>query len=264
MNRGYLVVAQNTADVDYVLCARVLCKSLKRHMPAAHVSLLTDKQIQTPEFDKVILFPHGDQCQNHKWKLANDWQVYDASPYEHTIKLEADLFIPRSIEHWWDVLMPHDLVISQTIRNYTNAISDIKFYRQFVVENRLPDVYNAITYFRRSAHAQHFFQVVRDIFENWNRYTNVLKKFDQDQPTTDFVYAIAAHIVGVDSCTLPGFQDMSMIHMKQMINQSLTEYWPDQYVYEILPECLRINTIPQLYPFHYNVKSFAHELHTRI
>lgn len=264
MNRGYMIVAQNNDDVDYILCARVLARSIKRHMPNAHVTLLTDKKTGAGEFDQVVLFPHGDQCKNTKWKLANDWQVYDASPYEHTIKLEADLFITRNIDYWWDVLAQRDVVVSQTIRNYTNEISDVKFYRQFIVENKLPDLYNAITYFKRSDFAKQFFDLVHDIFQNWNGYTTLLKRFDHDIPTTDFVYAIAAHILGPENCTLPNFQDMSMIHMKQMINNALTEHWPDQFIYEIHPECLRINTIPQMYPFHYHVKPFSYELYTRI
>ena len=37
-------------------------------------------------------------------------------------------------------------------------------------ENNLPDVYNAITYWRVSQTAKDFFVLVRNIFENWNEY----------------------------------------------------------------------------------------------
>ncbi len=59
---------------------------------------------------------------------------------------------------------------------------------------------------------------------------------------------------------MPFFTDMSMVHMKKDINGLLTEDWTDELVYEILPECLRINTIYQKYPFHYHNKEFSDKL----
>jgi hypothetical protein len=264
MNRGFVILAQNTPETDYVYCADVLRKSIKLAMPDSSVTLITDRQIKKHYFDHLVLLPHGDQCPDSKWKLANDWQVYEASPYEYTIKLEADMYLPRSIDYWWNALCKHDLVLSQTIRNYTNAVSPEKFYRKFIQENCLPDIYNAVTYFRKSPLSEKFYQIVREVFQNWDAYLEILKPCQQTIPTTDFVYAIAAHIVGVENCTLPDFHEFSMIHMKQMINHAATEKWTDQYIYEIQPECLRVNTIPQLYPFHYHVKDFAYELSSRI
>jgi hypothetical protein len=45
--------------------------------------------------------------------------------------------------------------------------------------------------------------------------------------------------------------------MKQQINDLITEDWTDTLVYEISNKQLRVNTIPQMYPFHYHVKKFA-------
>lgn len=233
-------------------------------MPETHVTLLTDKPIDRGPFDHVNTFQAEDQCADKDWKLANDWQIYDGTLYEHTLKIEADVFLPRRIDHWWDTLIKHDLVLMTTIRNYTNEISQERFYRRFVQENNLPDIYNAITYFKKGRLAQQFFITVRDIFDNWESYLSILKEVGQTEPTTDFVYSLAAHIIGPERCTIPGFTEFSMTHMKQMINGLATHAWTDQLVYEISRESLRINTIPQLYPVHYHIKSFAHELSSRI
>ncbi len=256
MDRGYIIVAQNSGTINYIECARTLCKNIKTIMPGSSVTLLTDKPIKSKEFDHVVLFPHGDKCKDKQWKLDNDWQVYDASPYEYTIKLEADMYLPRSIEHWWATLKNHDLVISTTIRNYLNEISDVQFYRRIIYENKLPDTYNAITYFRKSDQAKNFFSIVRDVFENWDQYKKLIKCYDQEQASTDFVYALAAHIMGPENCTLPHFTEMSMIHMKHAINGGTTDLWCDEFLFELHPESFRINTVPQLYPVHYHVKWF--------
>ena len=260
MNKGFVILAQNTKKVDYVQCAEVLGRSIKRTMPNSHVTLITDEKVKSKTFDNVVKLPYGDLAPNSDWKLVNDWQVYEASPYEYTIKLEADLFIPTSIDYWWDALSIRDLVISTTIRNFKQEISDIRAYRKFIDDNGLPDCYNAITYFKKSELAEKFFAIVKDVFENWKYYINILKCNADEPVTTDWAYAIASHILGKENTTLPNFEAMSMVHMKQWINGMPTENWTDTLVYEILPHTLRVNTVPQQYPFHYQIKNFSDKL----
>lgn len=234
---------------DYVKCAEVLEHSIKNVMPNANVTIITTEML-----------PHGDQAPDTFWKLQNDWQVYEASPYDLTIKLEADMYIPRSIEHWWDVLGSRDLVVSSRIRNYKGEISDIHAYRGFIYDNKLPDTYNSITYFKKSDTAKKFYAIVRDVFENWESYKATLKCNPQELATTDWAYSIASHIVGVENSLLPSFDEMGMIHMKQYINGLPVEDWTDILVYEISPEVLRVNTYPQQYPFHYHIKNFCDKI----
>lgn len=234
---------------DYVKCAKALELSIKNTMPDANVTIIT-----------TDMLPYGDQCPDTNWKLQNDWQVYEASPYEYTIKLEADIYLPRSIDYWWDVLKHRDVVVSTCIRNFKQEISDIRTYRRFIIDNDLPDTYNGITYFRKSQLAEKFFIVTRDIWENWEEYKSTLKCKVDELATTDWVYAIACHILGVENTTLPQFKQMSMVHMKQFVNGLPTDKWTDTFVHEILPHTFRINTIPQLYPVHYHLKEFANEI----
>lgn len=257
MNRGFVILAQNNTDADYIKCAEVLADSIRNVMPNESVSLITDKKIKSKKFNKIILFPYGDQCLNDNWKLANDWQVYDASPYEYTIKIEADMYLSRSISNWFEILKDRDINLCQTIRNYKNDISSQRFYRKIIDENNLPDIYNAITYFKKSDIAKQFYVIVRNIFENWNEYKKLIKCYDTELATTDIVYAIAAKIIGVENCTLPNFKEFSFIHMKKFINNSVMTDWCDEFLYEIHKESFRINTIPQFYPLHYYVKNFA-------
>jgi hypothetical protein len=246
MTRGFLIMAQG--DV-YVKCATALEASIKRVMPAANVTIVTTKML-----------PYGDQAPDTNWKLQNDWQVYEASPYDETIKLEADLVIPRDIEHWFDICSTQDVVVCTKIRNYKGDISDIRTYRRFIDDNNLPDTYNAITYFKKSDTAKNFFDIVKNVFENWEDYKTILKCNSDEKATTDWVYAITCHIIGVEKTTLPGFDELSMTHMKQWVNGVTTEDWTDTLVYEIVPEMIRVHTYPQHYPFHYHVKSFSDKI----
>lgn len=246
MDKGFVIMAQGD---DYVTCAKALELSIKRSMPDANVTIITTEML-----------PYGDQAPNVIWKLQNDWQVYEASPYEYTIKLEADMYIPKSIDYWWDVLKDRDLVVSTKIRNVKQELSEVTVYRNFIVDNQLPDTYNAITYFKKSELAEKFFTIVRDVFENWEEYKSILKCNMTELATTDWAYAIACHILGEENTTMPLFDSMSMVHMKQFINGLPTEKWTDTFVYELLPHTFRINTIPQTYPVHYHLKDFANTI----
>jgi len=231
---------------DYVKCAKALELSINNVMPDANVTIITTN-----------LLPYGDQAPDTFWKLQNDWQVYDASPYEYTIKLESDMYLPRSIEHWWDALKDRDVVISTSIRNFKQEVSEVKAYRRFITDNKLPDTYNGLTYFRKSELADKFFAIVRDVFENWDEYRKSLKCNVDEIATTDWAYALAAHILGEENTTLPQFDSMSMVHMKQFINGLPTEKWTDTFIHELYPHTFRINTITQMYPVHYHLKEFA-------
>ena len=243
MDKGFIIMAQGD---DYVKCAKALELNIKTLMPDANVTIVTTEML-----------PYGDQAPDTLWKLQNDWQVYEASPYEYTIKLESDLYLPKSIEYWWDILVDRDVVISTHIRTFKQDISNSRAYRRFIDDNNLPDCYNALTYFKKSDLAKKFYEIVRNVFENWDSYKSVLKCNPDEIVTTDWAYAIACHILGTENTTLPQFTDMSMVHMKMLINSLPTEDWTNTLVYEIQKDTLRINSIPQLYPFHYHKKSFA-------
>ena len=249
MTRGFVIMAQDTEKVSYTNCAKALEISIKRVMPNANVTIIT-----------TDMLPYGDVDPNSDWKLANDWQVYEASPYDETIKLEADMFIPKNIDYWWDILSLQDMVVCNKIRDFKGEISTARGYRRFIDDNNLPDLYNAITYFKKSDTAEKFFKIVRNVFENWEEYKSILKCNQNEKVTTDWAYAIAGHIIGIERITLPTFNDFSMTHMKQFINGLPGEDWTQVLIYECLPESLRISTFVQMYPLHYHIKSFSDKL----
>ena len=232
--RGYIIPAIGDT---YVACADRLKASILNFHPAANITIVTKDML-----------PHGDQG---GW--ANDWQMFQVSPYRQTIKLEADMIAAGPIDHWWTLFENRDVVISQGARTYYDQPAKSRYYRKVFDSNHLPDVYNAITYWRLSSTAKDFFQLVRGIFENWNEYKKLLK-FSEDHASTDVVYAMAAKIMGVEHVTLPPGLGPTIVHMKQHINGLKTENWPQELIWEYNP--LRINTVAQHGMFHYHIKDW--------
>jgi hypothetical protein len=235
--RGYLIPAINSDTVDFVSCAEQLADSLRQYHPDANITIMTREML-----------PHGDQG---GW--ANDWQCFEVSPYRQTIKLEADMLVTSPIDHWWTLFENRDVVISQGCRDFYNEPATSRKYRQLFDDNRLPDMYNAITYWRLSATAQEFFQKVRIIFENWAGFRSLLK-FPDELPSTDVVYGLAASIMGVERVTLPYGLGPSIVHMKDSIIPTLTSDWTNELVWENINPGLRIQTVAQSGLFHYHMK----------
>lgn len=248
-------MAVNSDTTDYVACAIALAKSIKQFHPAANICLVTDRLEDNSVFDYVIPLPYGDLSTNTKWRLNNDWQAFAASPFRETIKLEADMIAAGPIDHWWNLFEKRNVVISTSCRDFYGRVSQSRFYRKLFDENDLPDVYNAITYWRLSIEAKEFFQLVRTIFDHWDQYKTILK-FPDDEPTTDVVYAIAAKIIGPNLVTLPSVLGPSIVHMKKHINPIVSEDWTTELVWEHTKPGLRINTVAQSGLVHYHIKDF--------
>lgn len=196
------------------------------------------------------MIPHDE----HKGQ-SNDWKLFQITPYHETIKLEADMICAGPIDHWWTLFENKDVVISQGCKNYHGQVSTNRFYRKLFDENNLPDLYNAITYWRFSKTATEFFLLVKTIFKNWKSYQSVLK-YPDDEPTTDVVYAIAAVIMGIDKVTLPQGFGPQIVHMKKHINGLHSDDWTKELVWEYHHGCLTINTIAQQGLVHYHNKNW--------
>ena len=232
--RGYLIPAIGDS---YVQCAHRLRDSILHFHSDAHVTIAT-----------VDMLPYGDLG---GWN--NDWQMFHVSPYRQTIKLEADMLCASPFDHWWTMFENRDVVVSCGARDFYGNPAQSRAYRKAFDVNDLPDVYNAVTYWRLSTTAQTFFQLVRDIFQNWTDYKKLLK-FAEDEASTDLVYAIAARIMGEETVTLPPGIGPTIVHMKQHINKLQGLDWTRELVWEHNP--LRINTVAQQGMFHYHVKDW--------
>lgn len=248
-------MAVNNGVTDYVACARALAKNIHALNPNARVCLLTDDiDNQDPAFDLVRLLPFGDRSQG-PWKLENDWQCFYASPFRRTLKLEADMLLPTSIDHWFDILQNRDVALTAGARDCRNSKSSVRHYRKIFDDNDLPDIYNAITYWRLSRPAEIFFNTLREVTENWKDIMAKIKFGANQIFNTDLAYALTARILGEENLIVPG-DVPGLIHMKSAIIDSPTEDWTQSMVWEFGKNSFRINTIEQLWPVHYHVKDF--------
>ena len=125
---NFILVAQNTLEVDYVKQACALAMSIHSTTPNSKISILTDDVV--PEkyinlFDNVIEIPWGDLATKYDWKIHNRWKTYFVSPYEDAIVLDTDMLVLEDISSWYKFLQNYDIYLTSTVFDYRgNRVHD--------------------------------------------------------------------------------------------------------------------------------------------
>lgn len=236
--QGIVIPAFNTADVDYERCAQQLRTSVLDFHPGAEITILTNRDLPPTDLSGQAL----------------DWFAYRLSPYRQTIKLEADMIMAGPCWHWFELFQHQDVCISTGCRDHLGQVSTARNYRRFLDQNHLPDVYNAIAYWRISRTARDFFTWCRVIFENWSEFRKLVS-FSPDEPSTDYVYAMACDVVGRHLTTMPFASYPKIAHLKQHVVQGQQADWTREMVWETDP--LRIQTVAQWGAVHYVKKTWT-------
>ena len=92
---GFLTIAQNNQDTDYLNLAYIQAQNIKETQPGSQYAVLVDAEtmaLVTDEhrsvFDYVIEFKLN-QANTESWKQSNEWQVFHLTPFKETIKVAS-------------------------------------------------------------------------------------------------------------------------------------------------------------------------------
>lgn len=263
---GFLTIAQNTKDVDYLRLAYAQALNVKLTQHNAQYAVIVDEETNQlvsdthkEVFDHIITLPYDENLKDSKWKLANEYQVFVLTPFKETIKLESDLLFTRNIGHWLNAFRLRDIFLSSGCKTYRQEISTNRAYRSFFDDNELPDIYNGLMYFRYSQAANEFFLTAQKIYQNWEYLkNNLLKNCREDTPSTDVLYALTAKVIGIENCTIPSMNFVNFVHMKNVINNFGNDGadWFDIVMHEREGDMIRINNLNQYNPVHYFNKTY--------
>lgn len=266
MSKGFVWFCQNNDTTDYTKLSHELAGSIKRHNKHNQICVITDQKsvFKSEHVDEIRVLKH-DAAAGHAKKFANEYKIFDLSPFTHTIKLEADILWNSQTDWWWHYLCQHDLVFSVDCFDYKeNRVKDKK-YRPFHAVNFLPNLYNGMTYFRKSERARRFFDHCKSVADNWKHVKqNILRRCFDDMPTTDIVYALAYR--NMDPCleNLIDYPWFKFIHNKPAIHDKRTAEDPMNYYY---PMCIDGNIFfggkRIMAPLHYHSKDFLERINVR-
>lgn len=270
--KGFFTIAQNSGDVDYVRMAYALALSLKHTQKSIHhlsigitPGTVVDDRYKWA-FDSIIEIPWGDHAETSDWKLENEWKSVWMTPYEETIKLDADMLFFSSIEHWWKALSAQEHACVWTNRVLTCRGSTVSsdHYRKVFTENKLPNIYTGMWYFRKDQASYDIFNLAKLIYWNWQSFFEkfLLPTNRPDYPSTDVIFALAAKILDVDGDAYRQTDRPTFTHMKSHVQgwnfENISEDWREHasVFFTDAAEC-RIGHHRQLNPLHYHLKDFV-------
>lgn len=269
MTSGYLTIAQNSSDTDYVRLAYGLALSIKttQKQEKDFAICVNDKKDVKRKyrhaFDHIIEIPWGDNAENSDWKLENEWKAIYMSPFDETIKLDADMFFTSSVDHWWPIIRTKDMWATTNVRTFRNELVTSNYYRKAFTSNDLPNIYTAFMFFKKTPISYSVFKMVEAITKNWKEF------FDHYLPnekprmfSTDVAFALAVKILGISSeVTQDHFLEIpTFVHMKSYIqnidDEYLSDNWVDHIPYSVDDTGMfRIGNFNQYLPLHYHIKS---------
>lgn len=263
--KGYLTFAQNNGETDYLSLAYAQALSIKITQQINDYAVIVDQptfELITDKhrsvFDHIIVM-QDDLSANDGWKLKNEWKAFELSPFYETIKIESDILLPTSVDHWWPAMQKHEVLMTSSVLDYEGNVGTSRAYRQLFDDNNLPDVYTGFMYFRYSRTAAALFYYAEHIYKNWDMFRDqILVKCLDEQPTTDVVFAIAAQLVGAERCMNPSLSFPTFTHMKGSMNGwGVNTDWMEK-LYSTLHDDggLTIGFRRQTQPFHYFQKKF--------
>lgn len=266
MSKGFVWFCQNNADTDYARLSCELARTIKKYNSQNQICVIVDKEsvFKSKYVDYLKILP-SDDAEGHSKKFANEHKVFNLTPFTHTIKLEADMVWNSPTDWWWYYLCQHNLIFSIDCLDYHEQKVKDTFYRPFHQENFLPNLYNGMTYFRKSIWAKQFFDICSVIVKNWIKVReNMLKRCFDEVPTTDVVYALAYRLLDPTSQYLIDYKWFKFIHNKPLIHQKKYNCDPINYYYPMrINDCIVFGGKRITAPLHYFYKNFLEVMNVR-
>lgn len=215
MNKGVLIFAHNSRDVDYVSMALVSAKLAKKHLEVP-VSLVTDNTtlewtqqsslyanlVET--FDKIVEIekPQANNQRKLHDGVANKTvpfinssrpNVWDLTPYDRTLMIDSDflIFSDRLNEYW---SVDEDLLISDSMTDIYDS-KRVGYHDRYISDTGVHLYWATTVMFTKNEYTKTFFDLVQYIRDNYQYYGDLFR-FDTRQYRNDIAFSVAKHILG--------------------------------------------------------------------
>ena len=232
MTRGITIFAFNNEQIDYLAMAAWSAGNIHRHLdlPVCVITDVTDPA-RTAAFDQVVVTESPtvqqqryffDYKKNAAWHNMSRSSVYDLSPWDHTLVLDADYVVASD---QLKVLFEAD----QDFLAHDRAV-DVSGYPPFDNNNwfgsyQLPMAWATVMCFCRSKTAKLIFDSMQMIRNNWNHYRE-LYHINEETFRNDYALSIAMNIVDGHTLSMPSipWPLMSLTSLSRLIQLGADTY----------------------------------------
>lgn len=221
MNFGYLIVVAQHEEIDYLKLAYALALSIKTTQKPGYekIALVIDTKEKLKNLLSPWVFDHVIEWNQEIFWDCRSW-MYDLSPWEHTVCLDADMLFFTDYSHWIDFFIENtDLYIANKSFTYRGEQVTSDEYRKTFTANDLPNLYSFYTFFKKpSDKNKEFFELSKIITKNPKEFSNLfLNEYKPRIVGTDEVFALSAKLLGLRGDIDFPLEFPRVVHMKPMI-----------------------------------------------
>jgi len=214
MNKGILIFAHNSREVDYILTALVAAILAKKYLKVS-ISLVTDASTldwaktsniysKVEEiFNNIIIVdkPISDNTRilndGSMWSKvipfvnSNRADAYSLTPYDRTLLIDSDFLIfSDNLSNYWDV--DSSVLIS-------SAMNDIRGDRigvldKCVSDEGIPLLWATTVMFTKNNESKIFFELVNYVRQNYDTFS-LIYRFNPKTFRNDIAFSIAKHML---------------------------------------------------------------------
>lgn len=221
MNFGYLIVVTEHEEIDYLKLAYALALSIKTTQKPGYdkIALVIDdknkvKKLKSPwVFDQIIEWNEETFWEGRSW-------MYDLTPWESTVCLDADMLFFRDYSHWIDFFFENsELYVANKSFTYRGEQVTSDDYRKTFTYNHLPNLYSFYTFFKKpSEMAFEFFELGKIVLKNPIEFSNLyLNKYKPRVIGTDEAFALSAKLLDLEDQISFELDFPKVVHMKPAI-----------------------------------------------
>lgn len=268
MNKGYLIIASGK---DYVKQACMCAMSIKYTQEINNISIVTNDNVPKKYaslFDKIVEIPWIVEGDDTYYLTEQRWKAFHVSPYEKTIVLDTDMVFLSDVSHWWNILDRYDIFLTSKVFTYRNQEVTSDFYRKAFMENKLPNLYCGIHYFKQNDIALNYYKQLENVCHNHIDYYNKFVKKSKPKVTNakgetfilssmDINHAITSLHVNLNNITN---NFINFTHMKSKAQNTINIGldWTDSIPYYITDDLeLKVGNFLQQGIFHYTENKFC-------
>jgi alpha-N-acetylglucosamine transferase len=202
-SKGIVAFANNTSQVDYVKIAEQTLK-IASHILKLPYTIISEVDANTENIRYDI-----DTGEFIPWRNNNRYQVYEQSPYNETLVIDADyLVLDQNLLKIFS--QPWDYLLQRNNTALTQAVPTV------MGPNSLPFVWGTVLAFRKTPRSKLFFDLVGRVQNNYGYY-RLLFNMQERNYRNDYAFAIADILLNgytTSTISIPG----TMITVDQVIN----------------------------------------------
>jgi len=193
VSKGFL-----TAGFDLYRC-EMLAHSLRlSQAEPIGLSIMVPEGMEVPEryheiFEHIVRHPELSSDAEYCLKR----HAYDCTPYDQTLLISPSMLFSVDVSYWWDHLARYPLLLCSRSFSYQGRPLTNEPHRAGLVDNRLPNIYTALTYFQKDENTEAVFSMAGVLVDHWKTYrTTKLQGAIGLTPSDDAAFACALALTG--------------------------------------------------------------------